>query len=170
MRHNPDTMWHLPDTMWYHPDIIGPFPGTMWHHPGTMWHLPGTMWHLPGTMAQTLHRRPTKTVFWTVPSKDRDWGPVELRGGDEELHWPLISVSLICEGQSKGRGWQYHLKYIKQNWYSYLLRMHWTNRCQVAVIASWHAYKATTVRWHQWRKCQKISCPLYLLWHFQHPP
>ena len=26
---------------------------------------------------------------------------MELQGGAEELHWPSISVSQICEGQSK---------------------------------------------------------------------
>ena len=75
----------------------------------------------------------------------------------------------------KGRGWQYHFKCIEQNWYSYLLSVHWTYRCQVTVIASWQAYQATSVSWHLFvccilRKDIKQSCPLYLIWHFQRPP
>ena len=71
-----------------------------------------------------------------------------------------------------GTGWKYHLKYIEKNWYSYWLSVHWTNRCQVTVIAS---YQATAVSWHLFvccilRKEQKQSWSLYLIWHFHCPP
>ena len=55
------------------------------------------------SMAQTSHHPPTKTIFGpsqTNPT-DRDSRPVEIRGGAKELHWPSISVSWICKGQSK---------------------------------------------------------------------
>ena len=74
-----------------------------------------------------------------------------------------------------GRGWQYHLKDMEQNSYSYLLSVHWTNRCQVTVIPSWQALKNTAVSWHLFvwcilRKELKQSCPLYLICHFKRPP
>ena len=70
----------------------------------------------------------------------------------------------------KGGGWKYHIKCCCTSLFSMLQAY----RC-LTVIASWHAYEATTVGWHLYMCCiarKEInqSCPMYLLWHFQPLP
>ena len=47
--------------------------------------------------------------------------------------------------QLQGGGWKYHIKYKGQDWFTSFLRIQHTCRCQMAGIALWQAYQATTV-------------------------
>ena len=90
------------------------------------------------------------------------------------VQWSFINYWNIGERLFKGEGWKYHIKYIGQDSFISCLNMQQTYRCHLIVIASWQAYKATTVSRHPYICCilkkeVKQPCPLYLIWHFQPP-
>ena len=56
--------------------------------------------------------------------------------------WGMIFIFFFKEGR-----WEYHLKYIEQNSYSYLLSLQRTNKGQLTSVASWQVYFTTIVTW-----------------------
>ena len=126
---------------------------------------------------QNLTKKYKKEKFWQNTETLNRIGVINYysrRDRHANTHTCTHTDNAVTLG-GKGRGWHYHSKYIEQSSYSYLLSLHWTNRCQVSVIASLTAYKATAVSWRLFvccilRKELKQSCPLYLIWHFQPPP
>ena len=99
---------------------------------------------------QNLTKKYKKEKFWQNTETLNRIGVINYysrRDRHANTHTCTHTDNAVTLG-GKGRGWHYHSKYIEQSSYSYLLSLHWTNRCQVTVIASWQAYKSTAVSWH----------------------
>ena len=98
-----------------------------------------------GISALDLWKSQPWPVVFTFPTRGQDgWSRFPLSEAGQLIQQGWLS----CRDDLKGECWQYHIKYIGQDSVTSFLTLQQTYRCQLPVIASWQAYKATTFSRH----------------------